>query len=105
MILRKDGRVMVCGNNSDGQIGLGVDIVNTEGSFTFLEEDQVKNIFCGKCNSMIYKRNGDLLVMGKNEKGELVKKTSFKLFDFVKSELKKKRRQVIDKQCTPQLWL
>lgn len=53
-----------------GQLGLGKS-VSVEKKFSLLMKG-AKDVFCGKNFTLIWKRNGEVLVFGRNTSGELV---------------------------------
>ena len=70
-ILKNNGKLYSCGNNSKGQLGLG-DITdkNTFNEITSMGEDN-KQVDCGNSFTMVVKNNGDLYSCGNNGSGQL----------------------------------
>ena len=69
-IYNLNGDVLVFGNNSYGQLGLGHN--NNMNTPTLLMNDTtIRNIICGGIHTIVYKDNGDVLVFGYNTYGQL----------------------------------
>ena len=71
-ILKNDGSVWSCGNNEDGQLGLG----NTTKRKSFTQvttniNNDVKQIVCGSHHTFILKNDGSVWGCGSNYHGEL----------------------------------
>ena len=66
IILENDGTLWSCGNNGDGQLGLG----DTNNRYTFTQittnVDNIKEIYCGTDHTLILKNNGTLWGCGRN---------------------------------------
>ncbi|WP_074438399.1 RCC1 domain-containing protein [Clostridioides difficile] len=69
VVLKNDGTVWTCGNNSAGQLGLG-DIENRK-IFTQVNIDNVKKIICGYNHTVILKKDNTVWVAGINSGGHL----------------------------------
>ena len=70
VILLNDGRIMTCGDNSSGQLGLG----DTRDRWKFTEvkiPGNVSEIICGKYCTMIRLTNGTVMNCGHNRYGQL----------------------------------
>ena len=70
-VLKNDGTLWGCGQNSYGQLGLGD---NTDRN-TFIQitanTDNIKEIYCGENHTFILKNDGTLWSCGWNERGQL----------------------------------
>lgn len=71
-ILKTDGSVWACGQNTEGQLGLG----NTTNKFIFAKvatniNNDVKQIACGDSHTIILKNDGSVWSCGNNDKGQL----------------------------------
>lgn len=79
MIYKNNGDLLVFGSNQYGQLGFkandNIDIRNNNRYIlmpTLLMNDiNIKIIYCGRKHSIIYKNDGDLLVFGNNDNGQL----------------------------------
>ena len=72
-IIKNDGSVWACGNNSYGELGLGNTGTN-ETRFTQVTTNinkDVKQIACGYNNTIILKYNGSVWSCGNNSRGQL----------------------------------
>ena len=71
IIIKKDGTVWACGDNSKGQLGLGD--TNTRTSFTQVTTgvSDAKQISCGNAHTFMLKNDGSLWACGDNSKGQL----------------------------------
>jgi alpha-tubulin suppressor-like RCC1 family protein len=72
-ILKKDGSLYSCGNNTNGQLGIGSNNSNaaTLTKVTKNVNNDVKQIACGSNYSFILKNNGSLWSCGGGDEGEL----------------------------------
>ena len=71
-ILKNDGSVWSCGNNNNGQLGLGS--YNSHITFTQVTtniNNDVKQIVCGQYHIFIIKNDGSVWSCGLNNKGQL----------------------------------
>ena len=69
VILKNDGSVWSCGDNDNGQLGLGD--VATRKTFTKVNIDNVKQIACGGGHTFILKNDGSIWSCGNNSNGQL----------------------------------
>ena len=68
IILKNDGALWGCGDNSYGQLGLG----DTKNRTTFTQiTNNVKSIYCGYNHTLILKNDGTLWGCGRNDSGQL----------------------------------
>ena len=68
-ILKNDGSVWACGQNSYGQLGLGNK--TNQKTFTKVTISNVKQIACGSDHTFILKTDGSIWACGNNEYGQL----------------------------------
>ena len=72
IMLKNDGTLWGCGNNSNGQLGLGE---NTSNQATFTQiianTDDIKSVYCGSFHTFILKNDGTLWGCGRNDHGQL----------------------------------
>ena len=71
-IIKNDGSLWACGNNGEGQLGLG----NGNSRKTFLQvttniNNDVKQVACGQHHSFILKNDGSVWCCGLSDKGQL----------------------------------
>jgi alpha-tubulin suppressor-like RCC1 family protein len=68
-IIKNDGSVWACGDNNNGELGLG----NTTDRTTFIKVNinDVKQIACGNYHTIILKNDGTVWTCGDNEYGQL----------------------------------
>ena len=70
-ILKNDGTLWGCGNNNDGELGLG----NTTNRYTFTQittnVDNIKSVYGGYDHTLILKNDGTLWASGWNNYGQL----------------------------------
>ena len=70
-ILKNDGTLWGCGNNGNGQLGLG----DTNYRYTFTQVttniNDIKSVYCGKNHTFILKNDGTLWGCGNNKYGQL----------------------------------
>ena len=71
IILKNDGTLWGCGYNGEGSLGLG-DTTNRN-IFTQIttNTDNIKEVYCGWCHTLILKNDGTLWGCGYNEYGQL----------------------------------
>ena len=71
LILKNDGTLWGCGDNSNGQLGLG----DTNRRVTLTQittnTDDIKSIYCGGFHTLILKNDGTLWGCGRNDAGQL----------------------------------
>ena len=71
LILKNDGTLWGCGDNSYGQLGLG----DGSNRYTFTQvatnTDDIKSVYCGTSHTLILKNNGTLWDVGHNGYGQL----------------------------------
>ena len=69
VIIKNDGSVWACGDNNNGELGLG----NTTDRTTFIKVNinDVKQIACGHYHTIILKNDGTVWTCGDNEYGQL----------------------------------
>ena len=71
IILKNDGTLWGCGQNGDGQLGLG----DTTNRYTFTEittnANDIKQVYCGRNHTIILKGDGTLWSTGYNGYGQL----------------------------------
>ena len=70
-ILENDGTLWACGGNGSGELGLGD--TNNRTTFTQIttNADNIKEIYCGGCHTLILKNDGTLWGCGYNGYGNL----------------------------------
>ena len=81
-ILKNDGTLWGCGDNSCGQLGLGDTTNRTTFTQITINVNDIKEIYCGGYHTFILKNDGTLWGCGDNSKGQLglgdiTKKTTF----------------------------
>ena len=81
-ILKNDGTLWGCGDNSCGQLGLGDTTNRTTFTQITININDIKEIYCGGYHTFILKNDGTLWGCGDNSKGQLglgdiTKKTTF----------------------------
>ena len=64
IIYRNNGDVLVFGDNSKGQLGLG-DSKHRNRPELLMTDPEIKHIICGSYYTIIYRNNGDVLVIMK----------------------------------------
>lgn len=67
---KKNGEILVWGNNESGQLGIG-SYINVLQPFLMMVDPEVKMIRGGRDHSMLLKNNGELYVFGNNRFGQL----------------------------------
>ena len=70
-MLKNDGTLWGCGDNSSGQLGLGDTTNRTTFTQITTNTDDIKQIYCGGAYTFILKNNGTLWVCGWNNVGQL----------------------------------
>ena len=71
LVLKNDGTLWGCGNNSSGQLGLGDSNNRTIFTQVTTNADDVKSVYCGWNHTLILKNDGTLWSTGYNSYGQL----------------------------------
>ena len=71
IILKNDGTLWSCGDNSFNQLGLGDNKIRTTFTQVTANTDNIKEIYCGANRTLILKNDGTLWGCGYNRYGEL----------------------------------
>ena len=70
-ILKNDGTLWSCGNNNEGQLGLGDTSYRSIFTQITTNADDIKEIYCGYNHTLILKNDGTLWGCGYNHYGQL----------------------------------
>ena len=71
LILKNDNTLWGCGNNNEGQLGLGDTSYRSIFTQVTTNADDIKKIYCGYNHTLILKNNGTLWGCGYNANGQL----------------------------------
>ena len=70
-ILKNNGTLWGCGNNYEGQLGLGDKTHRTTFTQITTNTDNIKSVYCGRFHTFILKNDNTLWSCGYNDKGQL----------------------------------
>jgi len=68
LFLKKNGEILACGNNEQGQLGIG-DYKNQNNPVLVMKDEKIKQICCGGNHSLVLKKNGEVWGWGGNRYG------------------------------------
>ena len=71
IMLKNDGTLWGCGQNTNGQLGLGDTTNRTTFTKITTNTNDIKSVYCGNCHTFILKNDGTLWGCGRNLYGQL----------------------------------